>query len=71
MQNIERQVWREARAMTRREMSRREVITKAIAKQLTWVQASEILGVSARHMAPGRMLGNVGGHGPARRPATA
>jgi transposase len=45
MQNIERQVWREARAMTRR-----EVITKAIAKQLTWVQASEILGVSARHM---------------------
>jgi hypothetical protein len=45
MQNIERQVWREARAMTRR-----EVITKAIAKQLTWIQASEILGVSARHM---------------------
>ena len=45
MQNIERRVWREARAMTRR-----EVITKAIARQLTWVQASEILGISARHM---------------------
>jgi transposase len=45
MHDIERQVWREARAMTRR-----EVITKAIAKQLTGVQASEILGVSARHM---------------------
>ena len=31
-------------------MTRREVITKAITKQLTWVQASEILGISARHM---------------------
>ena len=45
MQDIERRVGREARAMTRR-----EVITKAIAKQLSWVQASEILGISARHM---------------------
>lgn len=45
MRNIEQLVWREARAMTRR-----EVITKAIAQQLTWVQASEVLGVSARHM---------------------
>jgi transposase len=45
MHDIKRQVWREARAMTRR-----EVITKAIAKQLSWVQASEILGISARHM---------------------
>jgi hypothetical protein len=34
MQNIERQVRREAWAMTRR-----EVLTKAIAKQLSWVQA--------------------------------
>jgi len=41
MQNIERRVWREARAMTRR-----EVITKAISKQLSWVQAAEILGIS-------------------------
>ena len=31
-------------------MTRRAVITKAIAKQLSWVQASEILGISARHM---------------------
>lgn len=45
MQNVERRVWREARAMTRR-----EVITKAIAKQLSWVQAAAILGISARHM---------------------
>jgi transposase len=45
MENVERRVWREARAMTRR-----EVITKAIAKQLTWVQASAVLGISARHM---------------------
>ena len=41
MGNVERRVWREARAMTRR-----EVITKAIARQLSWVQASEILAVS-------------------------
>jgi transposase len=45
MENLERRVWRETRAMTRR-----EVITKAIAKQLTWIQASEILAISARHM---------------------
>src|SRR5216684_9060627 len=45
MQNIERQVGREARAMTRR-----AVITKAITKQLSWVQTSEIAGISARHM---------------------
>jgi transposase len=45
MHDIERQVWREARAMTRR-----EVITKAITKQLSWVQAAEIVGISARHM---------------------
>jgi hypothetical protein len=31
-------------------MTRREVITKAIAQQLTWMQASEILTISARHM---------------------
>jgi transposase len=45
MHDIERQVWREARAMTRR-----EVITKAITKQLSWVQAAEIVGISPRHM---------------------
>jgi hypothetical protein len=45
MENIQRRVWREARTMTRR-----EVITKAIAKQLTWLQASQIQAISARHM---------------------
>jgi hypothetical protein len=45
MQNIERWVRREARAMTRR-----EVITKAIAKQLSWVQAAAIVGVTPRQM---------------------
>lgn len=45
MENIERRIRREARAMTRR-----EVITKAIARQLSWVQAAEVLGITARHM---------------------
>src|SRR6201981_55341 len=45
MQAIERRVWREARAMTRR-----EVITKAIAKRLSWVQAAEIIGIKPRQM---------------------
>ena len=49
MQNIEWQVWREARAMTRR-----EVITKAISKQLSWAQASEITGCLLRGSAAGR-----------------
>ncbi|MGH7814739.1 MAG: helix-turn-helix domain-containing protein, partial [Candidatus Binataceae bacterium] len=31
-------------------MTRREVITKAIAGQLSWIQASEVLGISARQM---------------------
>jgi transposase len=45
MENIERRVRREARAMTRR-----EVITKAIARQLNWVQAAEIIGIKPRQM---------------------
>src|SRR5215472_5114621 len=45
MQEIERQVQREARAMTRR-----EVITKAIAKRLSWVEAAEIIGIKPRQM---------------------
>jgi transposase len=45
MEKIERRVWREARAMTRR-----EVITKAIARKLTWVQAAEIIGIKPRQM---------------------
>src|SRR5215469_18002481 len=45
MENIERRVRREVRAMTRR-----EVITKAIARQLTWAQAAVVLGITERHM---------------------
>jgi len=45
MENVERRVRREARAMTRR-----EVLTKAIARQLSWVQAAEVLGITVRHM---------------------
>jgi len=45
MESIERRVRREGRATTRR-----EVITKAIAGQLSWVQAADIAGVSARQM---------------------
>ncbi len=37
MENIERRV-------------RREVITKAIARQLTWSQAAQVLGITERHM---------------------
>jgi transposase len=45
MDEIERRVWREARAMTRR-----EVMTKALAGQISWVQAADSAGVSARQM---------------------
>ena len=45
MENIERRVRREVRAMTRR-----EVITKVLARQLTWLQAAQVLGITPRHM---------------------
>jgi transposase len=45
MESIERRVQREARAMTRR-----EVITKAVARELSWMQAAQVLGITARHM---------------------
>jgi transcriptional regulator with GAF, ATPase, and Fis domain len=45
MENIERRVRREVRAMTRR-----EVIAKAIAGQLTWMQAAQVLGITPRHL---------------------
>jgi transposase len=45
MEQIEWRVQREARAMTRR-----EVVTKAIAGELSWVQAAQVLGITARHM---------------------
>jgi hypothetical protein len=31
-------------------MTRREVITKAIAKRLSWIQAAEIIGIKPRQM---------------------
>jgi transposase len=45
MEDIERRVAREVRAMTRR-----EVMVKAIDKQITWIAAAAIIGVSDRQM---------------------
>jgi hypothetical protein len=45
MDRIERRVAREARAMTKQ-----QVMLKAINGEITWIQAADILGVSARHM---------------------
>src|SRR5512143_2949475 len=45
METIERRVWREARAMTRN-----EVMVKAIAGELSWIQAAQICGITARHL---------------------
>src|SRR5260370_7774626 len=45
MGNIERRVAREVKAMTRR-----EVITKAIDGQLSWVAAADILAITPRQM---------------------
>ena len=41
----ERRVWREVRAMTRK-----EVIVRAIAGELTWIQAAQICGIKERQM---------------------
>ncbi len=41
MENVERRVWREARAGSGHQ---------AITRRLSWVQAAEILGISPRHM---------------------
>jgi transposase len=41
----EAEIAREARFMTRR-----DVILKAIQKHITWIQAADILGITARHM---------------------
>lgn len=35
-------------------MTRREVITKEIDRQLNWVGAADIMGVTPRHMGPMR-----------------
>lgn len=45
VKKLERQIAKEAKAMTRR-----EVIVRAIEGKLTWIQASEILRISARQM---------------------
>ena len=45
METIARRVAREVKAVTRK-----EVIVRAIAKELTWIQAAEICGITARHM---------------------
>ena len=45
METIARWVAREVKAVTRK-----EVIVRAIAKELTWIQAAEICGITARHM---------------------
>ena len=45
MQDVGRQVAKEIRAMTRK-----EVIVKAIDGQLTWIQAADILDITPRHL---------------------
>src|SRR5262245_3005227 len=45
MVRAERRVAQEAKAMTKR-----EVITKAIEGRISWLQAADILGITARHM---------------------
>lgn len=57
---------REVKAMTRR-----EIMTKAINGQLSWLAAADIIGVTARHMRRIRRAlrtrRDIGGDGPARR----
>jgi hypothetical protein len=45
MVHAERRLAQEAKAMTKK-----EVIVKAIEKRITWLQAADILGITARHM---------------------
>jgi len=45
METIERRVAREARVMTKQ-----QVMLEAINGEITWIQAADILGVTARHM---------------------
>lgn len=44
-------------------MTRKEIILKAINKQISWIQASEILGVSPRHMRRLKTRWEKGGYG--------
>src|SRR3954447_24047062 len=45
MESIARRVAREAKAVTRK-----EVIVRAIEGRLTWIQAADVLGISARQL---------------------
>jgi hypothetical protein len=45
MRNVERWVAREARAMTRA-----QILMKAIEREISWVQAADILGITPRHL---------------------
>lgn len=49
---------REARYMTRK-----EIVLRAINKQITWIQAADILGISARHMRRLKTRYEKGGYG--------
>lgn len=35
---------------TEKAMTRQEVILRAFAKKISWIEAAEILGISARHL---------------------
>jgi hypothetical protein len=61
MENIERRVAREAK-----EMTKRQVMMKAINGEITWLQAADILGVTARHMRRMRRAVEIGGFGELR-----
>lgn len=58
METIERRVAREARVMTKQ-----QVMLKAINGEITWIQAAEILDVTARHMRRMRRAVEHGGFG--------
>jgi hypothetical protein len=61
MGNIERRVVREAK-----EMTKRQVMMKAISGEITWLQAADILGVTARHMRRMRRAVEIQGFGELR-----
>lgn len=45
MKTLDKRIAEEAKIMTRK-----QIIMKAINKKITWIQASTILGITARHM---------------------
>jgi len=56
MRSVERRVAREAKATTRA-----QILMKAIAREISWVQAADILGATPRHLL--RVRRRVEGHG--------